>query len=106
MTKIEYNELRYKLETRQNRYLFYRLIICFVLAVPLAFLMKFLTKNELDALFISWLIFILGLFLILGTSQWNRRINQLEELYKSNTSYAVAFEILRLGYEPPSKEDK
>lgn len=100
MTKKEYSDLKYKIVTRKNVHLVILIPIvlgfCFVAVSFIAFQMK--VPFEFGLAGVLWM----GLFmLIIATNPWNKKLQKLDELFKSKFSYEEAEKELGLRYEPP-----
>ncbi len=96
MTDNEYNNLKYKITTRDNE----NKILSISLGIILACLTGSLGEElEIKGVFlIAMGTFLLVLFLMVKfMNPWHKkRPKQLNELYKTNTSYQQAFKVLKL----------
>lgn len=105
MTKSEYNELKYKLKTRQNGHYMSGLLIILVGVAPVSFGVWLLKPiPHIASYLLAFLItFLIGLMLTYLCDMWTERIGKLDELYKDKISYDEAFRMLSLEYEPPKE---
>jgi predicted membrane protein len=101
MTNEEYSDLRYKIVARENRYFLTGIVVSMFFAFITIGFLKDLIKNPFSFGWLMIAFWFVSIALTWINNPWKEKKEELNRLFKLESSYEEAEKKLELNYEPP-----
>lgn len=105
MTDNEYSDLKYKIVARENRYIIIAIIVVILIYFGLVTIIIQTSEQEIKGTFpfeqLAIMLLAISSLITNMANPWDTKREELDELFKSKSSYEEAEKKLGLKYQPP-----